>query len=260
MPALKFIRTLKASGSAAQAPAIPRGKRRVRGVAREALLLAGLGLGLFALIRGVVGQTFLIPSRSMEGTLVVGDYILASPAVYGFRLPGTDARIPGPSEPAVGDVVVFRPDFYEPRIDILKRIVGTAGDTLRMTGRVLFRNGVRVAEPYVGGGRTPDVALPADGPLGQGWQRAALAPGVDRAAYRATRDNWGPLVVPPGEYFLLGDNRDASSDSRHLGFVPREAIRARVLWVLHSVDPAMDQAFPAVLRGARWNRSGRRVL
>lgn len=207
----------------------------------------------------MIGQTFLVPTSSMEGTLLVGDYIFASPLTYGVRLPGTAIRAGALREPSNGDVVVFRPDFYEPRIDVLKRIVGEPGDTLQMVGRVLYRNGDRVVEPYVGTFRSLDVALTLEGPLGQGWQLDALPKGIDRAKYRATRDTWGPLVIPDGQYFLLGDNRDRSTDSRQLGFVPRDVIRAKVLRIVHSVDPTSQNGFPGVFRRARWERSGMRV-
>lgn len=232
------------------------GQRGGRGLAvfREAAFLLVACASLFALIRGVIGQTYMVPSSSMEGTLLVGDYVLASPVVYGVRLPWLDARMPGVAEPRSGDVVVSRPDFYDPPIDVVKRIVGVPGDTLRMTNRVLFRNGRPVSEAYTDPSYEPDAAMTLEGPLGQGWHLDAMPAGVDRASYRPTRDSWGPLVVPPGQYFLLGDNRDRSTDSRYLGFLPRSAIRAKVLLVVHSVDPDPRAGFPRVIRAARWDR------
>ncbi len=90
------------------------------------------------------------------------------------------------------------------------------------------------------------------------WQTEYLAPGVDRATYRPTLWNWGPLVVPPGRYFVLGDRRDDSLDSRHWGFVDGRKIKGEALFIYYSYDRTAPHAFPWI-RDVRWGRIGRPI-
>jgi signal peptidase I len=87
------------------------------------------------------------------------------------------------------------------------------------------------------------------------WQRDHLAPGVDRVSYRATRDTWGPIIVPDDRYFVLGDNRDDSEDSRYWGFVDEAAVKGQPLFIYYSFDPRTFRPFPWVTE-IRWRRIG----
>lgn len=193
---------------------------------------------LFILIRTFLVQAFKIPTGSMEDTLLIGDFLLVNKAVYGAQIPGTEIRLPGFREIQRGDIVVFvYPDpynEYDPDPDYVKRVVGTPGDTLEMRAKALLVNGERFDEAYVEhlDGRD-DQYRPQFA-----WQRRFLAPGVDPAAYRPSRDDWGPIVVPPESYFVMGDNRDNSADSRYWGFVPQRAIKGRPLIVYFSKESA----------------------
>lgn len=89
------------------------------------------------------------------------------------------------------------------------------------------------------------------------WHLDALPARVSRATYQPTRNSWGPLVVPSGRYFMMGDNRDWSMDSRITGFIPHAHVRGKVLAIYYSVDPAPDRPFPRVLTAARPGRIGR---
>ena len=176
---------------------------------------------LFLVIRTFLVEAFRIPTGSMEKTLLVGDFLLVNKAVYGAQVPGTKLELPAFSSPKRGDIIVFTPP-HEPGKNYVKRLVGMPGDTLAMRDKVLYINGVPQVEPYV---QHTD-------PSGQSihvpdmyWQRNYLAPGVDPEQYRPTRDNWGPIVVPEGRYFVLGDNRDDSEDSRYWGFIDDAAIK-----------------------------------
>ena len=164
----------------------------------KSLLLA---LALFLVLRSFVIQNFVITSGSMEETLLVGDFLMVNRLALGGRVPFTTARLPGYSEPRRFDVLVFDPP-HEDDLKLVKRLVGMPGDTLRMEDKVLFVNGERVPEPWV---RHTDEGDQVD-PWME-WQKAYLAPGQDPSGYRPTRDNWGPLIVPEGHYFMLGDNR-----------------------------------------------------
>ena len=102
----------------------------------------------------------------------------------------------------------------------------------------------------------PDDAIPRFGTPSYQWHLAALPDGVDPEGYSPTRDNWGPLVVPDGHFLLLGDNRDESLDSRYMGFIPRDVIRGKALFIYYSIDPNADRPFPRFLTAVRWDRIG----
>ena len=106
-----------------------------------------LALLLFLFVRTSVVEAFKIPTSSMEGTLLVGDFLLVNKAVYGAPVPGTDRTLPPFAEPERGDVIVFHPP-HEPDKNYVKRVVGAAGDTLEMRRKVLYRNGMAIDEPY----------------------------------------------------------------------------------------------------------------
>lgn len=221
-----------------------------------------IAVALFFLIRTFLVQAYTIPSGSMENTLLIGDYLMANNAVYGAEIPLTHVRTPAFREPRHGDIVVFRPTYNHPVIDVVKRVIGEPGDTIRMVDRVVYRNGKPLAEPYTEPTYYPDEPLRKTGTPGVDgccfdWHLAALPAGVDRQTYQPTRDNWGPLVVPPGRYILLGDNRDESLDSRYMGFIPRDVIRGKAMFLYYSVDKEIDRPFPQFVTAARWGRIGK---
>ena len=206
---------------------------------------------LFLAVRTFLVEAFKIPTSSMEGTLLVGDFLLVNKMVYGAEVPGTSVRIPAVDEPSHGDVIVFNPP-HEPRKNYVKRVVGLPGDTLRMRQKVLYRNGVAVDEPYAvhmdragSDARHPSMR----------WQLDHLTDVRVYRRYSPTRDNWGPLVVPDHKLFVLGDNRDNSEDSRYWGFVDRDAVKGRPWMVYYSFDPGAPDRAPW-LNSVRWDRIG----
>ena len=208
-----------------------------------------VAFALFVIVRTFVVEAFRIPTGSMENTLLVGDFLLVNKAVYGAEIPGTDLRLPAFTEPHRGDVVVFTPP-HDPAKSYVKRLVGVPGDTLEMRDKELYLDGAPVDEPYARyNDRSGDAAHPD-----MAWQSNHLIARTSRG-YHPTRDNWGPLVVPDGKYFMLGDNRDNSEDSRYWGVVNRAAIHGRPWFVYCSFDEALSGAFPWV-RDVRWARIG----
>jgi len=208
--------------------------RPSRGTLAGVLVAAWLALMLVGaaekkLLRERAGETFRIPSVSMLPTIMPGDWIVTVP------LDGRAA--------VRGDLVVYR---NADGVDLVKRAVGTGGDTLAMRGGRLVRNGRAVAEPYVNrdGESVEDSAMFA-------WQRPALVPGAVAGDYRPTTDDWGPLVVPTGTLFVLGDTRHNSLDSRHVGGVPLDRVSRRPTYVYFSRDPETGTV--------RWTRIGRRL-
>ena len=204
---------------------------------------------LFLVIRSSVVEAFKIPTSSMVGTLLVGDFLLVNKAVYGPRVPGTDLTLPALQEPERGDVIVFHPP-HEPDKNYVKRVVGVAGDTLEMQDKKLYLNGAPMYEPYA---RYVDERGDAVHPDME-WQSNHLI-ASPRRGYQPTRDNWGPIVVPEGRFFVLGDNRDNSEDSRYWGFVSREEVRGRPWMVYYSYRPS-EESSVSWLSQVRWLRLG----
>ncbi|MFP5236678.1 MAG: signal peptidase I [Acidobacteriota bacterium] len=227
-----------------------------------ASLLRTVTVALFLLT--FVLQPFLIPSESMEHTLLVGDFLLVNKQVYA-PADGLWKHLLPYRNVARGDVVVFHFP-QDPKRYLVKRVVGVPGDRIRIeNGRVLI-NGMAQAEPYAAFEPAAANLLGRDFPT-----RVYTDPAVDPAWWRQeqslTRD--GELVIPPDKYFVLGDNRNHSYDSRSWGFVSRQAIIARPLVIYFSVrrpsttdvqqaaDDRLghDREFPARLVGfARWKR------
>jgi signal peptidase I len=251
--------TRPASRAAQPAPAAAGKAKQAKAEKNEALewiKSIAIAVLLFLFIRTFLVQAYSIPSPSMEGTLKVGDYLMANNAVFGAHIPFTSVRLPAFRNPKHGEIVVFRPTYNDPVIDVVKRVIGTPGDTLRMDGTTVYRNGKALSEPYAHYLDAPDEPVEVQNPDAPAWHRTALAPGVDPATYRPTRNHWGPIVVPEGHYFLMGDNRDQSLDSRFMGFIPRDVIRGKPMFVYFSYNPEGEAPFPKFLTAARWGRIG----
>jgi len=209
-------------------------------------------LVIWIFLRSYVIEAFRIPSGSMENTLLIGDFLFVNKAAYGgeLEIPILGLRflrVPGYAEPRRDEVVVFRSvEDSTPNLDIVKRIIGAPGDTLQMVHDTVVRDGRRLDEPYalhLARGVMPDDAFR----LSQ--IRARQLPhyvGPHPESYHPTTHDWGPIGVPPDSFFVMGDNRDESYDSRYWGFLPRSHIVGRPLFIYMSVatDPFR----------IRWNR------
>lgn len=229
-----------------------------------------IALAVFFLVRSFLIEAFKIPTGSMEGTLLVGDFLLVNKLVYGAELPFTGVKLPAIRKPQRGDVIVFQWPVDRTK-NFVKRVVGLPDDTLEMRHGNLMRNGVLQREPYVShtspgmdvsdeefdwqlayllGGNHP-VKSPPRSPLSVGTLEA-------RPGYHPTRNNWGPLVVPEGNYFVLGDNRDNSLDSRYWGWVADSLVRGQPLVVYYSYNPDGAVKLDWLTR-VRWKRFGEMV-
>jgi signal peptidase I len=177
---------------------------------------------LAVIIKTSIVEAYKIPSPSMEDTLLVGDFLLANKIIYGARLPVVNWRLPAISEPEQGDVVIF----IWPRDRVtkyIKRCVATGGDTVEVKDKRLYVNDVEYSLPETGKFTKPNV-------------QPRLPGGGD------SRDNFGPYVVPDKCYFMMGDNRDNSSDSRFWGVVPNELVLGEAILVHWSWD---DSIYPS---------------
>ena len=198
-------------------------------------LLSSLIVALFAIT--FLMQAFEIPSSSMEGTLKVGDYVLVDKAIY-----GSDAGLLPYRDIARGDVVVFHYPL-DPKTYFVKRVVGVPGDRVRLADKQLFVNGSRVSDAYALHSDAHHDHYRDDFPELQ-WAPANVDARWWIEMHRDL-DEQGELVVPPGRYFVLGDNRDNSQDSRYWGFVPRANIVGRPLLIYWSRTDRPDAALPA---------------
>lgn len=206
-----------------------------------------IALALFLFLRTFLVQTFVITSGSMEETLLVGDMLVVNRVAIGSRIPATNLRIPGYSEPRHLDVMVFDPP-HEETLKLIKRLIGMPGDTLEMRSRTLYRNGKPVEEPYVVHSAGADETHPW-----MEWQADYLQDGVDPRTYAPTRDTWGPLVIPEDRYFMLGDNRELSLDSRYWGLLEGWRLEGRAVFTYFSYNKGSYRPFPWV-REIRWGR------
>jgi len=207
---------------------------------------------LFLILRTFLVQTFVITSGSMEDTLLVGDFLLVNRAAIGSQIPFTRLSIPGYSEPRRFDVIVFDPP-HEPDLKLVKRLVGMPGDTLAMKDGVLYINGDAQDEAYVKHGQSEDDYHPW-----MIWQQEYLLEGNGANEYTPTRDQWGPLVIPEDRYFMLGDNRDQSLDSRYWGLLEGWRLEGRASFLYFSYNRDSFRPFPW-LREVRWGRIGDRI-
>jgi signal peptidase I len=197
------------------APAMGVARKR-KSVVREYAEAIAIAILLALVIRTLIVQAFTIPSGSMMDTLLVGDYILVNKFLYGPELPVTDYRLPGLRNPSRGDIIVFKYPQDEKR-DFIKRIVATSGETVQVRGDQVFVNGKALSEPYV---------RKSESPLGDRGQ-----PTYCGYAYGCE-----PTVVPADSYFVMGDNRNNSQDSRYWGFVKKDKIKGKAFLIYWSWD------------------------
>jgi signal peptidase I len=200
------------------------------------------------LLRSFLVEPFRIPSGSMMPTLLVGDFILVNKFAYGIRLPVLNTKIIEIEEPERGDVVVFRYP-KDPSVDYIKRVVGLPGDTIRYANKVVYVNG------------QPAGQVPAGVYLGKGS-------GVSMSGASKRREQLGDLqhdilvmprtpgvqgeyVVGKGEYFVMGDNRDNSNDSRYWGTVPEDNLVGKAFRIWMNWDNANG--------GIDWDRIGMKI-
>ena len=172
-------------------------KHLVREYAESIIIAIILAL----IIRAFVVQAFKIPSGSMEDTLLIGDHLLVNKFIYGPMIPFTDKRLFKIRDPQQGDVIVFEyPE--DPSKDFIKRVVGTPGDTVQGVDKKIYVNGKLYQNPHEVH-KEQDIIPKEQNP----------------------RDTFGPVKVPEGSYFVMGDNRDRSYDSRFWGTVKKEKIK-----------------------------------
>ena len=227
--------------------------------------LAGT-IALFLVLRAFLVEAYRIPTGSMVPTLLVGDWLFVNKLAYGPHVPFTNITLPGYSEPKRGDVVVFESPYQadeaeagrDPRLTLVKRLVGMPGDTLYMRQGVLYVNGLAQRQGFTSADQTTASEPDGADPLFDWQKRIGLTSSRFGAApAQPTHDNWGPFIVPLKHYWMMGDNRYNSKDSRYWGFVPRENVRGRPLFVYYSYVPGEESDRPvSFITDIRWRRIG----
>ena len=226
--------------------------------------LAGAVL-IYLVIKTLLMEAFRIPSGSMIPTLLVGDWLFVNKLRYGPHVPFTRTNLPGYADPRRGDVVVFespyQPDMVEngedPTPTLVKRLVGMPLDTLYMREGLLYVNGLPQRQGYAAqANRKGDPN--STSPL-MAWQHKIELAGTrfGPPPQMPTLDRWGPLLIPAGTYFMMGDNRYESKDSRYWGVVPKANVRGRPLFIYYSYVPQNESDRPgSFLSEIRWRRIG----
>jgi signal peptidase I len=204
-------------------------------------IVVAVVLALF--IRTFVVQAFKIPTGSMEPNLLVGDHLLVNKFVFAPTASAVEDRLLPTRAIRRGDVVVFKyPE--EPERDFIKRVIGLPGETVELRSRQLYINGARIDEAYA------HYLFP------QGQE--------DEHGTFDVRERYGPVTVPAGHYFMMGDNRDNSQDSRYWGFLPAHFVKGRALTIYWSFEPppgeqpgglaGLARGVAGVFTDTRWGR------
>lgn len=197
------------------------------------------------LLRSFLLEPFRIPSGSDEPTLLVGDFIVANKFIYGLRLPVIHTKFMQNQEPATGDIVLFRWPV-DPSQNFIKRVIGVPGDQISYVNKVLYINGVEAKQTILG------QATDEDG-LGHSWPVTVIEENLMGIKHKSYLRSDVPvqdfsLTVPQNMYFVMGDNRDSSNDSRYWGFVPESNFvgKAYAIWFSWNGDN----------NNIRWGRMG----
>ncbi len=200
---------------------------------------------LVLLLRSFIVEPFRIPSGSMRPTLLEGDFILVNKFTYGLRLPLTGTHMVSLSEPKRGDIMVFR-NPEDPSINFIKRVVALPGDTVSYKDKTVFINGTPAPKDYIETNYDKDST---------GIERKVKhyhesLDEVEHSIYVSpiSHGDYQEVTVPEGHYFVLGDNRDFSRDSRVWGFVPDKLVLGKAFYIWLSVDTQK--------KDMRWSRLG----
>jgi signal peptidase I len=184
-------------------------------------------LALF--VRTFVVQAFKIPTGSMENNLLIGDHLLVNKFVYAPTVTAFERAVLPMQPIRRGDIIVFKyPE--DPERDFIKRVIALPGETVELRKKRVYINGTRLDEPYV---------------------RYLSPPDEEDGDEFDVRVQYGPVTVPQGHLFMMGDNRDNSQDSRYWGFLPQEYVKGRALFIYFSFG---EGGLADMVSGVRWGR------
>jgi len=207
-----------------------------KSVAREYFESLVIAVILALFVRTWVFQAFKIPTGSMENNLLIGDHLIVNKMIFAPTVTAVERAILPRREVRRGDVIVFKyPE--EPERDFIKRVIGLPGDRLELRRKKVFINGKPIDEPYVQLLEPPSAeGAPRTGDL---------------------REEYGPVTVPEHQYFMMGDNRDNSQDSRYWGFLPETYVKGKALFIYFSFEE--NGSLANIFSDIRWGRLLKRV-
>jgi signal peptidase I len=218
------------AGASAEAPAL-----YVKSTVREYFESICVAVILALFVRTFVVQAFKIPTGSMENNLLIGDHLLVNKFVFAPTLSPLETTVLPIDPIRRGDVVVFKYPA-EPERDFIKRVIGLPGDTIELKKKRVYVNGEMLDEPYVRYLSPPEESSEDDFDV---------------------RVQYGPVTVPADHYFMMGDNRDNSQDSRYWGFMPRSYVKGKALFIYWSFDDGGadgGSGFSRIFSTIRWSR------
>jgi signal peptidase I len=240
----------------AEAPAVAVAIPFKKSTAREYFESIVIAVILALFIRTFVFQAFKIPTGSMENNLLIGDHLLVNKFVFGPSATRLERALLPMGTIMRGDIIVFKyPE--EPDRDFIKRVIGLPGETLELKEKKVYINGTPLDEPYVHFLEPPG-----------GHSNISEETSLD------VRERYGPVTVPADQYFMMGDNRDNSQDSRYWGFLRRDYIKGKALVIYWSYESGredyLDESTGATVRGigsvfahfftrTRWDRMLRQI-
>jgi len=208
-----------------------------KSVAREYFESLVIAVVLALFIRTFVVQAFKIPTGSMEPNLLIGDHLLVNKFVFGPHVSGVEGALLPMDDIERREVIVFKyPE--DPERDFIKRVIGLPGEQIEVRHKRVYVNGTLLDEPYAHYLEEPP-PMPHE-----------MDPNDRQPSSGDPRDSYGPVTVPPKHYFVMGDNRDNSQDSRYWGFLPRDYVKGRALVIYWSYEAEEGN----VLTGTRWKR------
>lgn len=209
------------------------------------------------IIRSFIVQPFRVPTGSLEPTVLPGDFILVNQFAYGLHFPAFNWEILPLGKPKRGDIAVFHWPVNAHK-DFVKRVIGLPGDNISYVNKILYINGKKIPQKLIG------YAVDSNNPSGPAWTVKVMQEnllGIKYNIYRCANEsnhcplttvqNFHDVIVPAGEYFMMGDNRDNSDDSRYWGFVPEKDLVGKAFLVWMSWDSAKHRI--------RWHRIGKRL-
>jgi signal peptidase I len=213
------------------------GKPYRKSTAREYFESICVAVILALFVRTFVVQAFKIPTGSMENNLLIGDHLLVNKFVFAPTLTGAERALLPIDPIRRGDIIVFKyPE--DPERDFIKRVIGLPGETIELKNKKVYVNGEPLDEPYVQFMFPPSDRAPEEGQVFD---------------FDVQRSSYGPVTVPDEHYFMMGDNRDNSQDSRYWGFLPASYVKGKALFVYFSFGDARP-GLPGILGSIRWSR------
>jgi len=214
--------------------------KEIKKIIKNAKSLAGIIITAM-IIKSTIVEAYQIPTGSMENTILVGDFILGNKFIFGIRIPGTSWKLPAFKDPNPGDIIIFKYP-RDPSQNYIKRAIAVGGQTVEIKNKKVYVDGKIMEFPHLGKFTDPNI------------RNNTLREGLIYPKGAGNRDNYGPIKVPEGQIFVMGDNRDESYDSRYWGLVPMKNVLGEGMIIYWSWDKTIP--LYNFIEKVRWSRIG----